>query len=1037
MRKISKFLAVILSLIMVIGTINTVPVSVKAATKDLTLGISLDDGMPSDQRPTNYNVSFEAVDETGERIQDSSEGSVNQDTTDGKYTFSLPEEVERVKITVVGAGKDIYLNGEQDNSWENGKIISVSDLADSYMFVLKQPGGGGGSDAGEIKFDINEGGSVYYSEDGSSWNEVFNNSGVTPSASGTIYLKAVPSVEHGLDRSSNQLFVRYGNDDHFINGGDLDSLLAGTYSFPYDSSDSCAVRIRFVNGGGGDPLPLSTFSMTFGGGGDLNIGTVYYQTASDEWHAYNDGDGEIEFTRLVIEPPADGKDYYVGGAMDHETLPGVSEPEFPEPDEDELENIISAREDWGGIWARRGWKYTFTNIALNEDTRDPSTLIFEPYDTANGAFYYLGLDGEVYQVPSTGINEIPAKEVWVEIYTEGYALDVNSLFVGCSITGVDTDEVKRTLNSGDSYWLDREKCFEFRNISFIAEDKPIGQLTVENYNNTYGKIYYQNASDAWIEVDPSGATVEAKAVKAVGIEPKYTLRETRDGNEGWHVLVVGGTFDNPEPVQREFENHFSADQQAEIKRGFSYNLSNLFFETGRATFRWSYSDGIPGHEDEYVGNGVIEITAAEYNGAAVANPGNHDADVYWINNSQFNEFGRQWAGGEGAFLPGTVVTITLVPARGYQLTRFQINGQANTTTAQDTVSTFTFTVPSKNFHLGATFSEMDDEVKSSASGISGGALDIGDGEFENGTAALEVSDTSVSVTEESEFLEQAEGYSVDKYVDLTVQNIFYQGNTTDYWPGEEKHQLDSEATISLNVSGLTGSEVEIVHQKGSGEYEIIPATYSNGVVTFLADSFSKFAIVSKGAAPEPNPEPTPDNNDGDGVKPDINSSNSGGLGIPLDPYVLLTDIAKAPVGSTITIDRRYNRQFLTNAEMKALLKNKTVSIRMQYEYKGIEYDITIPAGAALDNDIPIYGPLCIARFFPATKVFTDAPSEKEIPNVPSEEAVAPEVRKYIVQRGDSLSKIARKVGISLEELRSKNPQVGRGNLIFPGQEILY
>lgn len=189
MKRIRKTLAVVLSLIMVIGTFNFVPGEAKAATQDLTLGISLDEGMPSDQKPAHYGVSFEIVDETGARIPESMQGAVNEDTEGGEDTFVLEDVTGSVKITVVGAGKDIYLGDTKDNSWEDGKIIPISELADNYMFVLKQPGGGGGGgETGEIKFDINNGGSVFYSEDGESWNEVFNNSGVTLPDSGTVYL---------------------------------------------------------------------------------------------------------------------------------------------------------------------------------------------------------------------------------------------------------------------------------------------------------------------------------------------------------------------------------------------------------------------------------------------------------------------------------------------------------------------------------------------------------------------------------------------------------------------------------------------------------------------------------------------------------------------------------------------------------------------------------------------------------------------------------------------------------------------------------
>jgi len=384
-----------------------------------------------------------------------------------------------------------------------------------------------------------------------------------------------------------------------------------------------------------------------------------------------------------------------------------------------------------------------------------------------------------------------------------------------------------------------------------SSDNTPGKLTVASYSDTNGTIQYRESSeDDWTTVPAGGVSdVDAVEVRAVGREPKYTLRETRteDNVSGWSVSVTGGSENDQ--VKRDFESHFSGGSQALILGGYSYNLSNIIFEVGRATFRWSYEEGVSGHEDEYVGNGVINITSATYEGEPVTNGGSHDSENYWINDSEFTENGQTWSGGEGAFLPGTEVTITLIPKRNNQLTEFTINDQSNATTALGEVSTFTFTVPSKNFHLGAKFTEKSDEVKSSATGISGGSLGLADNEFENGTAALMVANVTPENT--GSFVSKAGegGYTVDQYIDLKVQNIFYKGNETDYWAESPKTELDSPATISLNASNISGGEVEIIHEH-NGTYEVIPATYSNGVVTFETRTFSNFAIVSKGAKQE-------------------------------------------------------------------------------------------------------------------------------------------------------------------------------------------
>lgn len=70
-----------------------------------------------------------------------------------------------------------------------------------------------------------------------------------------------------------------------------------------------------------------------------------------------------------------------------------------------------------------------------------------------------------------------------------------------------------------------------------------------------------------------------------------------------------------------------------------------------------------------------------------------------------------------------------------------------------------------------------------------------------------------------------------------------------------------------------------------------------------------------------------------------------------------TEIAQAKDGETVKITRDKNINALPNSIMKDLFKKKTVALELEYTFEGKEYKVTIPAGAAEDNDIPWYGPL--------------------------------------------------------------------------------
>lgn len=76
---------------------------------------------------------------------------------------------------------------------------------------------------------------------------------------------------------------------------------------------------------------------------------------------------------------------------------------------------------------------------------------------------------------------------------------------------------------------------------------------------------------------------------------------------------------------------------------------------------------------------------------------------------------------------------------------------------------------------------------------------------------------------------------------------------------------------------------------------------------------------------------------------------------------VLNQIQSAPAGSTVVMDRSITT--LSNAAMKELLKQGDVSLKLDFTYLGQRYVITIPAGKALNDDVPWYGPLYLAQQF--------------------------------------------------------------------------
>lgn len=129
------------------------------------------------------------------------------------------------------------------------------------------------------------------------------------------------------------------------------------------------------------------------------------------------------------------------------------------------------------------------------------------------------------------------------------------------------------------------------------------------------------------------------------------------------------------------------------------------------------------------------------------------------------------------------------------------------------------------------------------------------------------------------------------------------------------------------------------------------------------------------------------------------------------------EIEEAAPGATIEMEEGISA--LSNSVMKELLKKGDVSLRMEFTYEDKEYVIIIPAGAALDNDIPWYGPLYLAQHFGNS----------------AGTAAAAKGATYEVKLGDSLSKIAKANNMTLEQLLAKNPQIKDPNKITAGQKI--
>ena len=212
------------------------------------------------------------------------------------------------------------------------------------------------------------------------------------------------------------------------------------------------------------------------------------------------------------------------------------------------------------------------------------------------------------------------------------------------------------------------------------------------------------------------------------------------------------------------------------------------------------------------------------------------------------------------FPVGVELTVKLIPDSGYQLTEFTLNGTPFE--PGEEVGVYTFTTIGGNFHLGAHFTEVNNEVETDSKKVKSGNIEIktNNDAFSNGTAKLEINDIeNLPEDRTSAFTETAsnEGYRIDDYLDMSLYNTIYKGGLKDVSGRYESwdtsiEKIDDDASITLELEeNMEGKDIVVLHEIHDGDtvtgYEILDAKYDkeNNAITFETDSFSNYAIASR------------------------------------------------------------------------------------------------------------------------------------------------------------------------------------------------
>ncbi len=270
-----------------------------------------------------------------------------------------------------------------------------------------------------------------------------------------------------------------------------------------------------------------------------------------------------------------------------------------------------------------------------------------------------------------------------------------------------------------------------------------------------------------------------------------------------------------------------------------------------SNFLWDYNpEGYTGPDDKIL-HGTLTFVKAEYNGHTYTTPEQVNAlgGVYiWRDAPRKDSYTDDREGcGEAQFPKGTMLTVKIIPDSGYQLVNFGLNGTPFE--PQEEIGTYTFEVKSGPFHLQAEIAKVDDKVNTRSSKVTAGAITLGnERSMSIGTARLDVKDVELSNEQISNFEKAADGYEVKNYLDMSLFNTVYKGSETQSWDTKVE-ELDNKAEISLQLDdNVNGQDVVVVHETHDGKYEIIETEYieNQNAIVFNTDSFSNYAIATKG-----------------------------------------------------------------------------------------------------------------------------------------------------------------------------------------------
>ena len=259
MKTKRRLLSWILAVCMIFQAMPSVASAAELVDGSLSfdLSISVAEGT---QAPENYCVEYNVVNADGADVNGSGYAGIVSGS-DGTQTISLTglQDDYQIKIKVINADLGIRLSGADvtEEGWTTGKIITISDLQDSYNFELFEKAGGGNSDAPiNIQVRNSQNGNTQYKiSDEENWTDINQDQKwpVNNAKDGdVVYIRAIPNDGQELDTAGTS-YYRDG-EQVTLSEEDFSALKSETgYSFSYKEGSNYEFTVEYRNNGGNPP----------------------------------------------------------------------------------------------------------------------------------------------------------------------------------------------------------------------------------------------------------------------------------------------------------------------------------------------------------------------------------------------------------------------------------------------------------------------------------------------------------------------------------------------------------------------------------------------------------------------------------------------------------------------------------------------------------------------------------------------------------------------------------------------------------------